>query len=151
MTEVRRIIGLRPARIAMTLTALALAADAVSSLPRFPGSPGIGPLVGLGGFATMLRAWWLFRVAGTPVCPTERSTTLITGDVFAATRNPMYLGMVLMIAVLGVGLGATTVLAAAVLQLIILDRQFCPFEEQRLQEIYGPAYRDYQRRVRRWV
>jgi protein-S-isoprenylcysteine O-methyltransferase Ste14 len=151
MIAARTIIGLRPPRIAMTLTALALAVDAATALPRFAGSPWTGALVGLGGFAIMLRAWWLFRLAGTPVCPTERPTTLITGDVFAASRNPMYLGMVLMIAGVGIGLGAPAVLAAAVLQLLILDRVFCPFEEARLQGIYGVEYRDYRQRVRRWI
>jgi len=49
------------------------------------------------GFGIMMRAWWLFRQHQTAICPTAETTLLITDDIHAFTRNPMYLGMVLML------------------------------------------------------
>ena len=84
------------------------------------------------GFGIMMRAWWLFRQHQTAICPTAETTSFITDDIYAFTRNPMYLGMVLML--LGIALLAERwpyYLAAAVYALI-LNQVFCRYEEAKL-------------------
>ena len=90
----QRIVDLRPPRIAISLFAAAAAVHLVLPLALLPPSWILGTLVGTAGLALMLRAWWLFRVAGTPIRPTDDARILLTDDVYRLTRNPMYLGMV---------------------------------------------------------
>ncbi len=148
-----RIVTYRPPRIAWSLlivaalTQLVLPADCVH-LRSFSIA---GAAVGLIGFALMIRAWWLFKVQDTAICPTAETTTLITHDVYRLTRNPMYLGIVMML--LGVGLFAGGILyyAAAITFFTIIDHSFCPYEERKLQAIFGDQFTVYTRKVRRWI
>jgi protein-S-isoprenylcysteine O-methyltransferase Ste14 len=145
-----RIVVLRPPRIAMSLVAAAAATHLVFPLVVLPPSRMLGVLVGTSGFALMLRAWWLFRLAGTPVCPTEKATTLLTNDVYALTRNPMYLGIVLIMLAFAISFGTAPFYVAAVMLFAVLNFVFCPFEEDRLRAAFA-GFGAYSRRVRRWI
>lgn len=144
------LLGFRPPRIAFSLVAAAAIVDLAAPVTLFPALPVTAAVFGLGGFAIMLRAWWLFRVVETPICPSARATSLITHDVYALTRNPMYLGMLLMLLALALFSGTAGFLAAAIAYFLILNFVFCPFEEQRLRSEFG-EYAVYASRVRRWV
>jgi protein-S-isoprenylcysteine O-methyltransferase Ste14 len=92
-----------------------------------------------------------FRRAGTPVVPFTPSTKLVTSGWYRMTRNPMYLGMVIVltgVAVLAGSLGAFLPLPALI---AILDFRFIRGEEQFLEGIFGDEYRQYRARVRRWL
>ena len=92
-----------------------------------------------------------FRKAGTPVVPFTPSTKLVTGGWYRVTRNPMYLGMVIVftgVAVLAGSLGAFLPLPVLI---AILDLRFIRGEEQFLEGIFGDEYRQYRARVRRWI
>ena len=75
---------------------------------------------------------------------------LVTGGVFACTRNPIYLSLELF----GLGtflvLGRLTFLAIAPLVAVLLDDQIRR-EERFLAEVYGEPYREYCARVGRYV
>jgi len=145
-----RIVMLRPPRIAMSLAAVAVVLHLAFPLEILPASLTGGILIGATGFALMLRAWWLFRRAATPICPTHDATTLLTGDVYAFTRNPMYLGIVMMMLGVAISFGTAPFFAATALLFAILTAVFCPYEEQRLRTAF-PTFADYSRRVRRWI
>jgi protein-S-isoprenylcysteine O-methyltransferase Ste14 len=113
--------------------------------------PVIATVVGTGGFLLMIRAWWLFRNAGTAVCPTARSTVLITSDVYRLTRNPMYLGITLMIAAPGMATGSLSFYLAAAAFAVVIDRLYCPHEEHKALGEFGHRYRAYKKSVRRWL
>lgn len=67
------------------------------------------------------------------------------------TRNPMYLGMVLILLAWCLWLGnAAALLALAAFVGYITRFQIVP-EERALAGRFGAAYEDYRRRVRRWV
>lgn len=99
----------------------------------------------------MIRAWWLFRIANTAICPTETATSLVTHDVFSFSRNPMYLGMSMILAALGLAMGSAPFYAALAGFCLIMDRVFCPYEEQKSQAEFGSSYEDYVQSVRRWL
>lgn len=103
----------------------------------------------LGAFMAITAAG-AFRRAGTPVVPFEHSTTLVTGGWFRVTRNPMYLGLSLIL--FGVALIDGTLGAFLPLPLFvgILHFRFIRAEERFLEEIFGDQYRDYRGQVRRW-
>ena len=79
------------------------------------------------------------------------ATHLVTSGLYRWSRNPMYCG--LLIALLGWGaiLGSLAPLAAVILlQRILVIVQIKP-EELALEARFGDAYRDYKRRVNRWI
>ena len=143
-------IEYRPPRIAMSFIILATAANMVLPLPLHAALAPAAIVTGLAGFALMIRAWWLFKQEATAICPTATATSLITRDVYSFTRNPMYLGMLLMLVALAMATGSTAFYVAAFGFGIVIDRVFCRHEEQKSLAEFGGAYLDYARRVRCW-
>jgi len=146
-------ITFRPPRIAMALLLVATVIHLAipGSWPQLKSQPIAGVAIGILGFALMIRAWWLFRRYQTAICPTAETTSFITNDVYALSRNPMYVGMVLML--LGVALfsgGWPHYVVTATFGLI-LNYVFARYEEQDLLDQYGAQYSEYSARVRRWL
>jgi protein-S-isoprenylcysteine O-methyltransferase Ste14 len=103
------------------------------------------------GAGLMLAAVGLFRRAGTPPNPTQPSTALVVDGPYRFTRNPMYLGMALLLAGFALVGNALWPLIAVIPAVIILDGQVIAREEPYLEARFGDAYRELKRRVRRWV
>jgi protein-S-isoprenylcysteine O-methyltransferase Ste14 len=81
----------------------------------------------------------------------DKSSYLITEGVFSKTRNPMYIGMFLLLLGLGVCfLNIFSVLTAFVF-LLLMQLVFIPREEKLMAEAFGKQYREYKSQVRRWV
>lgn len=146
----QELLGFRPPRIAMLLVAAAAVLHLALPLALLPPLRGAAIALGTAGFGVMLRAWWLFRTIDTPICPTARATALITHDIYAITRNPMYLGMLMMLLGIALFAGSAGFYAAALIYFLILNFAFCPFEEDRLRSTFA-EYEEYESRVRRWV
>lgn len=144
-------IQLRPPRIAMAALAIGAVAHLLLPFTLHRPLPVAGAAIGTGGFLLMLRAWWLFRSSGTAICPTARSTALITTDVYRLTRNPMYLGITAMIAAPGLATGSLPFYLAAMAFAVIVDRVFCRYEERKALLEFGARYRTYADSVRRWL
>lgn len=110
---------------------------------------GIGPLVL--GIILNLTADRQLKRHRTTVKPFERSSSLVTSFPYSVSRNPMYLGITLML--LGVALlfGTVSPLLLAVLFPIVLERRFIRLEERMLAEAFGGEWERYRARVRRWL
>jgi protein-S-isoprenylcysteine O-methyltransferase Ste14 len=134
----------------MSLVVIAAALHLLFPFAILPASSIGGLVLGSGGFLLMMRAWWLFREARTPICPTGHASVLLAGDVYGFTRNPMYLGMVMIMAGLALSFGTAPFYGAAALLFAILNFVFCPYEEKRLRAAF-PRYAAYAARVRRWI
>ena len=95
-----------------------------------------------------------FRAAAhtcrTQVCPTACATSLITHDIYAITRNPMYLGMLAMTLAVALLAGSAGFYVATLAYFLILNFVFCPFEEDRLRVRFA-QYSSYASKVRRWI
>ncbi len=85
-----------------------------------------------------------------PLSP-GKSTALVTSGIYRFTRNPMYLGMACMLTAWAVWLDAGLPLAAPVLFVLFINRFQIQPEERVLFQLFGSAYTDYTRRVRRWI
>ncbi len=92
-----------------------------------------------------------FRRAGTTIKPFEISSSLVTGWPFSICRNPIYLGLVLILAGIWIALGTLTPVAVIPLFIAWISFGFIRIEERMMEEAFGEAYRDYCRRVRRWI
>lgn len=130
----------------MLLHRLAPVADVVEAPYSYAGA--VFVIAGLLITGTAARA---FHVAGTPLIPFERSTTLVTDGLYRHTRNPMYLGLVLILVGAWLLLGSVSALLPLAAFLWIIQRRFIRAEELFLEEIFGAAYVEYKRRVRRWL
>ncbi|HVO20381.1 MAG TPA: isoprenylcysteine carboxylmethyltransferase family protein [Anaeromyxobacter sp.] len=139
------------------LLLLAIGAMVVLAL-LLPGPAALPPafrllaLIPLGaGIALNLLSDRAFRLAGTTVKPFLPSTALVTDGVFRLTRNPMYLGFVLLLVGLWLALSALTPGLVVVLFAVLIDRYFIEPEEEKLSWTFGGAYQAYRDRVRRWI
>jgi protein-S-isoprenylcysteine O-methyltransferase Ste14 len=94
-----------------------------------------------------------FRRANTtrdPVRP-ESASSLVTGGIYRVTRNPMYLGLTLVLAGWAVYLGAPWAWLGPVLFVAWITRfQIIP-EERALAALFGAQFAAYRGRVRRWL
>jgi len=87
----------------------------------------------------------------TTVKPFEESNALVTGGVFRLTRNPMYLGMTLILLGIAMLLGSATPFAVVPIAGVLFDRVFISPEERMLEDTFGDQFRECRKRVRRWI
>lgn len=92
----------------------------------------------------------LFRKAGTGIKPFDEATTLVTGGFYRYTRNPMYLGMFLMLAGVAILMGSIGATLPVLAFVLIIRNNFVMGEERFLEASFGQQYLDYRSRVRRW-
>lgn len=119
----------------------------------FPFALPLSLLLAATGIAVAASAIRRFRKASTTVNPLqpETATALVDRGIFARSRNPMYLGLLLVLSGWGVWLQSlTNLIVLAGFVLFITEFQIKP-EERALQNVFGQAYADYAARVRRWI
>lgn len=109
-----------------------------------------GLLVG-GGILLALLAAYEMRRQNTTVIPHRTPSRLVQSGIFSRTRNPIYLGDVLILA--GLILRWDAVLALPLLPLFVwvLERRFILPEEDRMRREFRADFARYERKVRRWV
>lgn len=109
--------------------------------------------LGLAGLAIALAGVITFKRASTTIDPRQpaRAATLVTFGVYRYTRNPMYLGVLIMLLGWAVFLGNLLSLAAAFLFVPYIGRYQIKPEERLLQEKFGADFVAYKTRVRRWL
>jgi protein-S-isoprenylcysteine O-methyltransferase Ste14 len=117
-----------------------------------PGPWGLAGIVLLAlGVAMNLAADRAFHKAGTTVKPFEESSALLTNGVFRLTRNPMYLGFVLILAGAAALLGSLTPWLVIPAFAVLIDRMYITGEERMLAAKFGPAWQEYSKKTRRWL
>ncbi len=137
--------------IAVLMWLLARAAPALG-FEFAAGSP-IGSILALVGIITSVLGVVTFARAKTTVNPTtpERSSSLVSWGIYKVTRNPMYLGLLLILTGWALFLSnALPFLLLPVYMLYINRFQIAP-EERALTSLFGPKFAAYQSRVRRWI
>lgn len=92
-----------------------------------------------------------FNKAGTPVVPFERSTALVVTGFYRWTRNPMYLGLVLILLGAAMLLGTLSAFLPIPVFVWIIQTRFIRGEERFLEDIFGNEYLAYKSKVRRWL
>jgi len=78
-------------------------------------------------------------------------TTLVDSGILRYTRNPMYLGLILMLIGIALLWGNPASLAGALVFFLVMEFRTIPFEEKLMTERFGDAYVQYKARVRRWI
>jgi protein-S-isoprenylcysteine O-methyltransferase Ste14 len=91
-----------------------------------------------------------FRRAGTHVEPWKPVWALVTHGIFRFLRNPMYVGLIVMVAGLAILLASDWMLVMTVLLAVSLHFGVVRREERYLEARFGEAYRRYRDRVPRY-
>jgi protein-S-isoprenylcysteine O-methyltransferase Ste14 len=146
----------RPPFLYLACLLLGLAVDRVLPLPlvlpeaalvRWSVGGGL-ILIGVAIFAAGVRN---FSRAATPVPSNQPVRALVTTGIHGWSRNPIYVGMFLLYAGIGIAAGSPWVLILALPLVVILRYGVVAREETYLERRFGDAYRDYRARVRRWL
>jgi len=141
--------------LAYLLLAIAIAAALDAFAPVLTLLPHPWNLLGIApaalGAALVLTAGLSLKQHRTAIKPLKRPKALVTTGVFAISRNPIYLGFVLILLGTALLLGTLTPHAVVLPLAAFLDALFIRYEEKRLEEAFGDAWRGYRRAVRRWL
>ncbi len=146
----------RPPFIYLTYLLLGLALDRMLPLPvalpedvliQWTAGGGL-ILVGVSIMAAGIRN---FSRAATPVPSNQPVRALVTTGIHGWSRNPIYVGMFLLYAGIGLAARSPWVLVLALPLAITVRYGVVAREEAYLERRFGDTYRDYKARVRRWL
>jgi protein-S-isoprenylcysteine O-methyltransferase Ste14 len=158
MTEVRDTAGViaPPPLIALAVVAIGVALDwllpayVLTMLLSFSERIVIGVLLIAAGAALGLSAVREFRAASTHVEPWKPSSALVSSGIFRRLRNPMYAGLGLLAAGLGIALASDWTLVMLVPGALLIHFGVVKREERYLEAKFGDAYRRYKDSVPRY-
>lgn len=107
------------------------------------------------GIAGTIDVWAIlsFRSAKTTIDPRypHKTSSIVSNGIYTYTRNPMYLGLVLILTSLSIYLGATLGLLCVLGFVLYMNKFQIEAEEEHLTRQFGERYLSYKSRVRRWV
>lgn len=109
-----------------------------------------GILVG-GGILLMLLAVVEMRRQHTTIIPHQTPSRLVQSGIFSRSRNPIYLGDILVLAGLILRFDAVLSLPLVPIFVWILERRFIEPEENRMRRTFRQDWARYEGKVRRWV
>jgi len=111
----------------------------------------IGVVLVITGILIVYRSNLILLKNGTSIRPFEIPNVLINSGPFRYSRNPIYLGMTIVLFGLVVILGSLSPIIFPIMFLIIINISIIPHEENRLEKLFGDEYLEYKIKVRRWI
>ena len=111
----------------------------------------LGLVLTFAGFLLGIAAFMEFRRARTTVDPHGTTKHLVTSGIYRFTRNPIYLGFLLMVIGLPLVSGLIWGLVLAPFYMMTMSRLVIEREEVYLERKFKGEYTDYTSRVRRWL
>ncbi len=137
--------------VAIAMWVLAIAVPVVSS--EIPLARWFAVVFWVAGIGVAILGVAAFRYAHTTVDPTKPGSakTLVKRGIYGISRNPMYLGFLLVL--LGWGLWLANALALLMLPGFVwyMNRFQIGPEERALETLFGSTFTAYRDRVRRWL
>ncbi|WP_209504486.1 MULTISPECIES: isoprenylcysteine carboxylmethyltransferase family protein [unclassified Ruegeria] len=109
-----------------------------------------GVLIG-GGALMAVLAIVEFRRHKTTVIPHETPTAMVQTGIYKRSRNPIYVGDVLILAGLILRFDAVLSLVLVPVFVWVLERRFILPEEDRLRRQFRTDFARYERKTRRWI
>ncbi|WP_135502180.1 methyltransferase family protein [Roseovarius aestuariivivens] len=109
-----------------------------------------GLIVGAGLLLALLALYEMRRYRTTPI-PHQEADRLVTTGIFSRSRNPIYLGDLMILAGLILRWDAVLSLPLLPLFLWVIERRFVIPEENRLRRKFRADFARYCQKTRRWV
>ena len=109
--------------------------------------------VALGAISLRLGLWAVvsMRMAGTNVDPNKEAMAIVTTGPFRYTRNPIYVGLALLLLGFTIGLNSWWGLGVLVPLLAVMHVGVILREERYLARKFGDQYVQYRSRVARYI
>ena len=104
-----------------------------------------------GGVILMLLAVSEMRKMRTTVIPHREADKLVTSGIFKRSRNPIYLGDVLVLAGVILRMDAVLTLPLVPILLWVLEKRFVLPEENRLRRKFRADFARYCEKTQRWI
>ncbi len=111
----------------------------------------IGVVVLVLGIIIIILAAGSFRQQSTPLIPFKKPEALVEKGLYRYTRNPMYVGMLLVLIGAALRFGSLSPWLVPTVFAAIIHYRFILGEELLLEHVFGKSYVDYKSRVRRWL
>lgn len=114
-------------------------------------APLLGEALTLLGLALLFWAWLHFLKKKTTPIPTREPSALVAEGPYRYTRNPMYVGLLILLVSAVFFLGSPVYLLSPWLFYWVIDRLFIPYEEAKLERLFGEEYGALKLKVGRWL
>lgn len=117
------------------------------------GFAGVWLGAGLVGAALAIDFWVfaIFKRANTNIRPDRPAHALVTDGPFKWSRNPIYVGNVMILLGVGLMVNSWWFVPMAILFAVLVTRLAIVREEAHLQAQFGDAWADYAAQTRRWI
>lgn len=116
-----------------------------------PTTQGLGIGVALAGIALIVWAALEFWRHATPIMPHDTPQVLITSGPYRFSRNPIYIGMVVILAGAVIWWGRPVLGVLVPLLAVILEIRFIRPEEDTLRATFGPEVEAWLSSTNRWL
>ena len=148
-----KLINIKPPYIALGSLILTLALhfafkEKLGPCLKYPAAAGVFFIFG---FSIMMWGRGLFKKKGTPLRPDQDSTVLVTEGPYRFSRNPIYLGIILMLLGIAFFIGTWPLFLPPLIFALVIHFVFIPHEENKMEWLFKEAYIIYKRKVRRWI
>jgi protein-S-isoprenylcysteine O-methyltransferase Ste14 len=144
-------VRIPPPVMVAALLAVAWGLRQLVAVPIGPPLPAIGSLVIFAALALIGLAILVMVKAGVDPRPDKPDAAMVESGPFRFSRNPVYLGFLLVVAGFALRWGDLWAWIALVAAHLVLDRLVVAKEEAYLATRFGAVYEAYRGRVRRWV
>jgi len=107
------------------------------------------------GIAGTIDVWAIvsFKSAKTTIDPRypHKTSAIVSSGIYQFTRNPMYLGLALILTSLSIYLSTLLGLLCVIAFILYMNRFQIDAEEEHLEQQFGEIYLNYKNSVRRWL
>ena len=99
----------------------------------------------------MLPAVITFLQTKNTLIPVKPATSLQATGVYSVSRNPMYLGLLLIYIGVAFWIGNWWTFIFVPFLFVLINKLIIEKEERYLERAFGAAFNDYKKKVRRWI
>lgn len=141
-----------PVALGAPLAAGVCLSFAIGEPVTWPDSRG-GVSLGLVAVFAVWNGWSLvlFHRHATGLLPGQPTTELLRHGPFGISRNPLYLGLLVLYIAIAIAAPSIWALLLLPVALLVLRKGAIEPEEAHLRAKFGPAYEEYCSRVPRWL
>lgn len=96
-------------------------------------------------------SFWRFLISKNTLIPIKPAVSLQTSGVYSISRNPMYLGLLLIYCGIAIFKGNLWTFMLTPIVVLIIQAYVIKKEEQYLIRAFGEKFVTYTKKVRRWI